>query len=249
MNKINRIYYINLKKRENRREHFLNQCIEHNIPLVKVERFEAIDGLLFDFPENIKSMFQNCDFFRTLKSYREDGIDEKSYKNAEDITKKLMGNQISHYSILNDIVDKEYEFSIIFQDDAKFANGIVDYIDNLLENVPDNAEIINIGMNKYANCSDLISWDFEKDNCTDISKEYVNEYICKLTKDANPCSLAYIVTRKGAKNLINHFLTVGFLKATDCNYNEYLLFKDIFYSSERIVVTSENFGSDIFQEL
>jgi glycosyl transferase family 25 len=246
MEKIDRMYFINLEKRPDRNQHILDQCRKHDIPFSKLIRFEAIDGLTFQFTEDHLRLFKNCDFFRTLKMYRENNMPEKQYQMAENITKKVMGNQLSHYSILYDIVNHGYDYAIILQDDAVFNQGIVEYIDHLLEHMPEDTEIMNIGANKYADGADVISWDFEKDSEETIAREYVNDYVCKLKETMNPCSLAYIVTKKGAKHLLEYFSTVGFLKATDFNFNHYLTVKDIFYSSRKIMVTTRDFGSDIF---
>uniref|UniRef100_A0A6C0JQF8 Glycosyl transferase family 25 domain-containing protein n=1 Tax=viral metagenome TaxID=1070528 RepID=A0A6C0JQF8_9ZZZZ len=248
MEKINKIYYINLDRRPDRNEHFLNQCAKHSLPSSKIQRVQAVDGLTFRFNDEMYNMFANSDFTITLKKYRELGLDNESYKVAENIVKKLMGNQLSHYTILNNIIDNDYEYSIIFQDDARFNNNIVEYIDNLLKYIPEDGELINIGLNKFADGSMAIPWDFVKDTDTDISKEFINEHICKLKEDVNPCSLAYIVTKKGARNLVNHFSKVGFLQETDHNFNQYLITKDTFYCCRNIMATSENFGSDIFSK-
>jgi GR25 family glycosyltransferase involved in LPS biosynthesis len=246
MNKIDKIYYINLDRRPDRNTHFLNQCRQHDLPFSKIQRLQAVDGLTFDFTEEINKMFVNCDYFRTLKAYRESNMPEKQYNMAVELTRKIMGNQLSHYIILNDIVNNNYDYAIIFQDDSKFNNHFVDYIDRLIEHIPEDAEMVNIGANKMADGAYVIPWDFEKDKTEIIEKEYINEHICKLKHDMNPCSLAYIVTKKGAKNLVEYFSTVGFLKATDFNFNHYLMCKDIFYSCRNIMVTTEFQGSDVF---
>ena len=75
----------------------------------------------------------------------------------------------------------------------------------------------------------------------------VNSYISILNDTVNPCSLGYIVTLNGAKNLINHFNTNGFLRATDWNFNDYLRSKNIFYGSNLVLCTGNpDFSSDIF---
>jgi GR25 family glycosyltransferase involved in LPS biosynthesis len=248
MEKINKIYYINLDRRPDRKEHFLNQCVKHSLPPSKIQRFQAVDGLTFEFTDKIYNMFINCYYYRSLLHYKETGMDEKYYKIAEKVVKRIMGNQLSHYIILNDIINNDYEYAIIFQDDAKLNNNIVDYIDKAVKYIPQDAELINIGANKFADCENVTPWDFEKDTEADIATEFINEYICKLSEHFNPCSLAYIVTKRGARNLIDHFSKVGFLKETDFNFNDYLIKKDIFYSIRNIMATSENFGSDIFNK-
>jgi hypothetical protein len=48
---IDKIYYINLSKREDRKQSFLNQMKNQSIPEDKVERFEAINGLEYNFSQ------------------------------------------------------------------------------------------------------------------------------------------------------------------------------------------------------
>jgi GR25 family glycosyltransferase involved in LPS biosynthesis len=246
MDKIDKIYYINLEKRIDRKEHFVNQCKQHKLPFSKIQRFPAVNGITYEINQDIMEMFTNSDFIQDLHFYKRRGMNETMYSVQENITKKIMGNQLSHYYILKDIIENNYEYAIICQDDAKFKNGIVEYLDNMMQCIPEDAEIINIGLNKYADMDFVIPWDFDKNSENEITSNFVNEYICKLDKNINPCSLAYIVTLRGATNLVQHFLTKGFVKATDYNFNEYLLGKDIFYSSREILVTTEDFGSDIF---
>jgi hypothetical protein len=78
-------------------------------------------------------------------------------------------------------------------------------------------------------------------------KQDLNNAVCILNDTVNPCSLGYIVTLQGAKNLIKHFNEIGFRRATDWNYNDYLRSKNLFYGSRLVLCTGNpNFGSDIF---
>jgi hypothetical protein len=78
-------------------------------------------------------------------------------------------------------------------------------------------------------------------------KQDLNNDVCILNDTVNPCSLGYIVTLQGAKNLIKHFNEIGFRRATDWNYNDYLRSKNLFYGSRLVLCTGNpNFGSDIF---
>jgi GR25 family glycosyltransferase involved in LPS biosynthesis len=246
MEKIDKIYYINLDRCPERRDRFLKQCREQNIPPSKVLRFEAIDGKTFQFTNEMINMFKDCDYFRTLASYKSVGMDSFNYGIAIETARKIMGNQLSHYTILNDIINNGYEYAIVCQDDSIFNDGFVEYIDKLVENLPENTELISIGLNKIADGALVIPWDFNDDSSSDFESEIINEYVCKLKHEVNPCSLAYIVTLHGAKQLVNHFLRCGFLKAADCNYNDYLLANNIFYCSRKIMITSGDFKSDIF---
>ena len=147
MNKIDNIYYINLDRRPDRNTHFLNQCQQHGLPFSKIQRFKAVDGSTFNFSDKIYEMFARCDYFRTLKFYRENNMDEKRYKVAERLAKCIMGNQLSHYYILLEMKQKNYDYIIIFQDDVTFKKGFINYIDEII-----NIYIyIFIYINKYIN--------------------------------------------------------------------------------------------------
>lgn len=233
MDNIDRIYYINLDRRPDRNIHFINECKSQELPTDKVYRMKAIDGLTYMFCLDEYSLFKYADFLHF----------------PQNTVHKLMGNQLSHYYILHDIVRKNNEYSIILQDDAIFIPGFKQYINELMPNIPEDAEIVNIGLHAVAEYSYFEPWKFNTttNDVDKISKHVVNSHICKMTPDMNPCSLAYIVTLQGAKNMIEYFNTHGFRKATDHNFNEYLVEKDIFYSSNTILVTGNpKLGSDIF---
>lgn len=233
MENIDRMYYINLERRTDRNMHFINECTHQELPMDKVFRVNAIDGTIYPFSMDECNLFKRANFLN-LPSVN---------------ILKIMGNQLSHYYTLYDIVQNNYKYCIILQDDAIFIPNFKKYINELTSNIPDDAEIVNIGLHKVADCNYSESWDFNTttNDVDKISKEVVNPYICKMKPDMNPCSLAYIVTFQGALNMIAYFNETGFKKATDHNFNEYLIEKDIFYSSNTILVTGNpRLGSDIF---
>lgn len=230
MEKISKIYYINLDRRPDRHEHFLKQCHDNNIEYDKIVRFKALDGNTYVFSHEEKNMFTNVDY-RTC-----------------DFSKRIMGNQLSHYYILKEMIEKNYNYIIVFQDDIQFRNDFKKELEKVIHNIPDNAEIINIAFHKFASYNQFVPWNLnQRDEEKSMAKININDNICILNDTVNPCSLGYIVTLKGAQNLINHFNTCGFLRATDWNYNDYLRKKNIFYGSSLVLCTGNpNLGSDIF---
>jgi GR25 family glycosyltransferase involved in LPS biosynthesis len=230
MDKISKIYFINLDRRPDRYEHFLKQCHDNNIDYNKITRFRAIDGKTYEFNKEEKDMFKNVDY------------------RTQNFAKRIMGNQLSHYNILKEMVDKNYNYIIIFQDDIQLRNDFISELEKVMNNVPENAEIINIAFHKFASYNQFIPWDLkQRDEEKEMAKININDYVCILNDTVNPCSLGYIVTLKGAINLINYFETKGFLRATDWNFNDYLRNKNIFYGSSLVLCTGNpNLGSDIF---
>ena len=228
MNDISKIFFINLDRRPDRYEHFLKQCDDNNIEFSKIERFRALDGETYKFNNEEKQLFINADY------------------RTQNYAKKIMGNQLSHYYILKDMIKNNYKYIIIFQDDIIFRNNFINELEKVIKNIPNNAEIINIAFHKFASFNQFIPWDLnQKENS--MLKKKINEYVSILNDTVNPCSLGYIVTLNGAKKLINHFNNKGFLRATDWNYNDYLRSKNIFYGSNLVLCTGNpNFSSDIF---
>jgi hypothetical protein len=122
-------------------------------------------------------------------------------------------------------------------------------VDDLMESIPANTEIINIGFHAFASISMFVPWPIE-DETEDYDKLgiiKINDNLCILKNTINPCSLGYIVTFNGAINLLEFFNRNGFFRATDWNYNDYLNSKHIFYGSTTVLCTGNpNLGSDIF---
>ena len=228
---INKIYYINLDRRPDRNQHFLEQCYKFKFNMNNVIRFTGIDGLSYTFTIDEEQMFKNADFLMS------------------DAKPKIMGNQLSHYYILKDMIKNNYNYIIIFQDDVILRDDFNICINQLLKNIPDDAEIINFGFHKTAYLKDFESLNFNDQNESLVkSKKNINDAVCILADNINPCSLAYLVTLKGAINLVNYFDTVGFLRATDWNYTDYLTSKNINYATRIVLCTGNtNFKSDIFK--
>ena len=213
-----------------RREFFLKECEREKIPTELIERFSALDANVYTFSNDELNLFKNCDFL---------------HKN---FFLRIVGNQLSHYYILKDIVDKELEYTIVFQDDSVLRNNFMKIVSKVIKNLPSDAEIINIGFHKFGSGKNFIPFDLTReDDYKIISKTLINEHICKLKDGINPCSLSYIVTLQGAKNMVKYFEETGFLRATDGNFNDYLENRDIFYGSAKVLVTGNNkFESTVF---
>lgn len=234
MNNINKIFYINLSRRPDRNEHFIKAYKSVGIPDDLIERVEALDGKTYKPSEEESKMFSKCDY---------------KYK---DFYNNIVCNQLGHYYLLKEIIKREYKYTIICQDDVYFRSDFVQQINNLMSNIPEDSEIINIGLHSYANGKHFKAWDLNNMATKDyklIGEKKINENICLLKKETSRivCSLAYIVTLQGAKNLVEYFNLNGFLRATDGNYNDYCIEKKIFYGSIPVLCTGNpNLGSDIF---
>ena len=224
------IYYINLNKRKDRNEHVINQLKKASIPENKVTRFTAIDGDTYEFTKEELELFKNASFLKTPS------------------LKKIMGNQLSHLYIFKDMVEKGYSKILILQDDIVFREGFVDHLNKVLDTLPSDCEILNIGIHEHCYFNEFKAYDLTlNDDYLRIEKKKVNDAISIWNDKINPCSLSYILTLTGAKNMISHFESTGFLRETDIGFNKYLQAKNIFYGSRTVLCTGDPyFGTDIF---
>ena len=227
------IYYINLDRRMDRNNHMLEQFKKHNIPSNLIKRFTAIDADTYEFKDTELALFKNADFMN------------KPY------AKKIMGNQLSHLSIYKDMLSKNYKRILILQDDVVFRDGFISHFNNVLNSIPSNCEVVNIGMHDFANLNKFRAYDLTSENdYPRIEKTKIDEYMCIWKDNIQPCSLSYILTCAGAMNIIEHIEKNGFPYATDISLNMYLISKDIFYGSRKILCTGDpSFGTDIFNIL
>ncbi len=228
MDKVGKIFLINLERRPERREHFFKHAERENIPRDMIEIYKGIDGLSYNFSQEELSMFRSCDF----KTSRVIGA--------------LMGNQLSHYNILKQVVERQYSHAIIFQDDVMLCKDFMNEVGKVLNNMPENAEIVWLGFHKHASLSFFEAWPIYEEYEIDYIKRYVTSEVGTLSYP-NPCSLGYIVTLEGARNLVDYFDDVGFIRATDGNYNDYLETRGINYCSKKVLCTGNHaFRSDVF---
>jgi GR25 family glycosyltransferase involved in LPS biosynthesis len=242
MEVIDKLFYINLDKRTDRMYHFIDQCKINNIQDEKVERYSAINGENYLFTKKDLDMFKEAEFNTYLLT-------------PKIIKQKLMGNQLSHYNILVEMKKRNYDNIIICQDDSIFKKDFIHYIDLIMKDIPDDAELINFGLHEKA--VNEYSEKYNLDNNiidNDIVEKQITEFVylyrtwnLRSSYRVNPASLAYIVTKKGCENMLNYFHENGFKHATDWNYNLYLQSKNIFYGSKYVLATGNNaFKSDVF---
>ena len=159
-------------------------------------------------------------------------------------------NQLGHYYILKDMVKNNYEVCLIFQDDVRLKKGFKEELERVIRNMPNDSEIIWIGIHKVAVLSYFEDFPIDGEYERYYIKEEIenNNYVGVLKDDINPASLAYLITRNGAKKYLDYVHKNKFTEVTDGNYNKYLRDKKIMYISNNILATGNSkFKSDIFK--
>lgn len=229
---IDKIYLINMKNATNRKQHFLDEIERESIEKSKIEFFEAIDGQTHNYTEKELRMFKNANF-----------IDKEHLCGC-------VGNQLSHYYVMKDMIQKKYEKIIVFQDDVMLRCNFVKYCNDILNNCNDvKYEVIWIGLHKEAYLSHFVPLNINGNYDKTYIDYKINEYMCKLNDTTNPCSLAYIITLEGAKNYVEYLENNNIYQATDRNFNDYLIKKNMFFGSNDMLCTGNNkFESKIFSK-
>jgi len=255
---LNKIYYINLEKRTDRNEHIINEFKEAGITMEQVVRFSAINGLTHRFTEFEEWLAKDsCYYFTTARKeiISKQITEGKSFSflplffQNVDIGKKVLANQLSHYYIMKEMIQKNYRVILILQDDVVFRKGFKTSLESVLKHLPPDSEIVNIGFHKSAFCAQVNEWIFDVDDDESITLCPINDYVSVIKKDVNPCSTAYLLTLEGAKQYVKFIETQGIHIPTDNEMNEYCLRKSIYYCSRRVLCTGKDFGSDIFPAL
>jgi GR25 family glycosyltransferase involved in LPS biosynthesis len=127
-----KIYVVNLKKREDRKNNIIN--IFNNINFNKYSFYEAIDGNLIDLNIEIKNLFHNNDF---------------------NSRKGFIGCALSNYNLwINLIKDNLNDFYVIFEDDIILVNQFKEKFNYVIDNINkiiDKADIIFLGYTSYNN--------------------------------------------------------------------------------------------------
>jgi GR25 family glycosyltransferase involved in LPS biosynthesis len=217
--------------------HFIDQMGKHNIPAEKFERFDAINGAEYLFSEAEFNLFKNANFLNMITAPR------------------IMGNQLSHFKLFQLMIERNYKYIIICQDDIVFKDGFVGYIDELTRELPDDAEMVHFGFHKYAVRDVFLPWNLSSTGRDEISHENINDAVCRLrphfTENYN-ChnSTGYILTLNGAKNYVKYTLENGFKYGTDIEMSTYLVNNNIYYGSRTVLATTiPTFGSDVFSNI
>lgn len=213
--------FINLERRVDRRESVEKQLSEQSIPTVY--RYVAKDACVYKFSSDELEVFSKADFIRDQR-----------------IAKPIMCNFLSHYDLWDFMVENSIPKMIITQDDVVLKPNFSSYVYSMSLYLPDDAEVVWLATPEQVSLKHFYTTPL-------VDRESITPYVSLLEPSVNPCSLCYLITLEGAKNLKELAQQRGVHRATDRWMNDYLIGKHIFYVSSQIVATSNQaFGSDIF---
>lgn len=217
------VFYINLTERKDRDEYIFN--VLKNAGMEKVIRIDAINGR--KLPEKVaQSMMEKADFKNTSFAL------------------PALGCFMTHSLIWQYILDNNIDKALILEDDIGLIDRFKDKLEELIKNLPYSAEIVSIGLPQFEKVLDINQQTSDMFDKIFIRK--VNDHVRVLHPDINPGTLGYIITKRGAENILKSIDTTGITCSVDSYINAYLETKNIRYASTvTLVTTVEKFGSDI----
>ena len=159
---------------------------------------DKIDKVMFKHLNlNIKSLNANNEknIYSFLKNNKDFYFSWGKFKVGE------VGCFASHYLIWKELLNSNYDYILVFEDDANIHDNFIDIFKNSLNNVPSDYDLLSIYVDKN---------QYDRFN----EKEHqVNSLIAKAYQDWS--TLCYVVSRKGAQTMIDFVKNNGFGEPVD----------------------------------
>lgn len=232
---INQVYVINLERRPDRLAHFHRECEREGIPNQSIRVWKAVDGMSHTLSPEERTLFEHSD----LDPNTETG-------------KGCIANQLSHLQVMRDIISEEskVDVALVFQDDVRLGKDFWKRVNTVaaeMRTIP-NSSFVFVGFHAIGAGSYFVDYDLEKVEENLFWTEQLTPHIGRLHPEINPASLAFLVTKEGARAYLNHIDRFGILHATDRNQNGYLIERNQFLSTFPVLCTGNSqFKSDIFK--
>ena len=223
------VLYLNLDRRPDRRDSFLDNLLASGVPCDKIHRFAGYDAET----QNLAPCMPPLVPKHPVKS-------EKSHR-------AILCNFLGHVRMWQFVVDKHLPIALISQDDVVFAPGL--YAASAaapLLSLPSDFEVVWLG---YMIGQGNRPVPLMKDS-TKYALEIINEDIMTIPYSngvTNPCSMCYFISQQGARNLLSAYHASSYIQETDWWMNKYLSEKGIHYMTRKAYATNRfELGSDIF---
>lgn len=164
------VFVVNLKRSKYRREFILNYLKEFGID-AKIH--DAVEGNKLNISELESSNIYD---------------DEAAHQAfSRSLTMPEIGTALSHIGVYKEILDLNIDRALVLEDDVMFQEGAVRKIEALLEEVPDDWDIIQL----YYRCKDY--------------EEITGNVVRFLSKTCIPVGApGYIIRNTGAKKLLDN---------------------------------------------
>jgi GR25 family glycosyltransferase involved in LPS biosynthesis len=214
-------YCLNLERRQDRKDYMIE--LFKNKEINDYQFYKAIDGQQLKLSYFIYNLFRNNDF-----NYR----------------KGFIGCALSHYYIWKELIDSEYDFFIVYEDDINFTDNYKQKLDKVLKSVDfTECDYLLLGYHMFKNKREQYK------DIYDVIKEDTEVY--KLNRELYIGSaFSYIITKTGASKILKYIDENGIKHGIDYvigiipNLNIYETQPQLCFS-EWVDKLSSNVDSDI----
>ena len=179
INKMNNYIYkcVNLERRKDRKEN-MKKIFNDNL-IINYEFYNAIDGLTLELNLDIYNLFKDNDFGSR---------------------KSFIGCALSHYNIWKELLNSDYNYYIVFEDDIRLTTNFRIKLNKILSEINSNLDkydYLLLGYTQYTINRNLYKNIYENDK-EDIS-------ICILNKNLYiGGTFSYIITKSGANKILDY---------------------------------------------
>lgn len=132
-----KVYLMNLKRRPDRLDNFLDHYKVSDMKHNKIIKFDAIDGSKLDVSKVPLTELARAE----LQQLKTTGFRTKHYQ----LTKGAIGCYLSHVKIWENILKNNYEITLVFEDDAQVPVDLNQKIHDEMRFIPTDWDIILYG--------------------------------------------------------------------------------------------------------
>jgi len=234
--KIGSIQYINLASSKSRAA-WMEAQLAKTCPKELIRRLDAVVGKTHCFTDQEAGFFKDSDF-----------KDGPHFKN-------IAGNCLSHLSAWELAASQPDNLvTVVLQDDAILVPDFMNCLGEALKGLPSDALVLFVSDHIYASRDRFVPVDLENQDLQArqmAMKENINSLVSKHVDEwADHCSLAYVITPRGAREMVRSVRRYGFLRATDRFLRDVAVSHGRNYASIRCLATSssDKFKSDVWSK-
>lgn len=216
---INKCYYINLDKREDRLSHIKNEINKSNVLKIISQRFSAVDGS-YIHPRSVNETYPNLLSEKAISDILSDEIAQWGLS----ITQGGLGVILSYIKIFEEARDKNL-FILTLEDDVHLHDNFDNLLNNVINELPSNFDLCYLG---YGG--------------DDIQKKYFSENL-SIPTGIVTCLPSLIISPEGANKLLNILKNIEHQIDTViyCNFNKL----NVYVSNTKLVEIKNQLSTDI----
>jgi len=199
-------FVVNLDRRPDRWE----QLDKDKLSFLNYERFSAIDGTKLKNSCQLQQIFENND-----------------YK----MRKGMVGCFLSHIKLFIDLIDSEFDYFLILEDDVEFVPDFENKLNHLLKQVKakNDCDFVFIGHHvKDLSLSDVV---FDKTTFPEIEKWNVQQSL----QNSLGGTTGYLVSKKGANKFLDFLNETGATNGIDTCIQKSADTLNIYYSTPHLI--------------